>query len=106
MKIANIVISTFTVGITIAEKYLPSADMLSFQTVSWDSKHGESETSLKVSNQELIQLYVDIGLANNIVWLSTEVGHRSNELDESYVRLCNGIAERIKKVLPVINNII
>ena len=76
-----------------------SDKMVPFQTKCWDSKHGESDLFLNAHYQELIQLYVDIGLANNIVWLATEINHRSKELDESYIRLCSGIVENIKKVL-------
>ena len=76
-----------------------SDKMVPFQTKCWDSKHGESDLFLNTHYQDLIQLYVDIGLANNIVWLATEINHRSKELDESYVRLCAGIVENIKKVL-------
>ena len=79
----------------------PWADkLLPFQTSCWDAKHGESEPLLAAHHQDLIQLYVDIGLANNIVWLATEIGHRSKELDESYIKLCAGIAERLKRVVP------
>jgi hypothetical protein len=28
------------------------------------------------------------------------MNHRSKELDESYVKLCAGIAERIQKIMP------
>jgi hypothetical protein len=76
-----------------------SGKMVPFQTKCWDSKHGESDLFLNAHYQDLIQLYVDIGLANNIVWLATEINHRSKELDESYVRLCSGIVENIKKIL-------
>ena len=54
----------------------------------------------------MIQLYVDISLANNVVWLATEIGHRSKELDESYMKLCSGIAERIKGIIPVVKETI
>jgi hypothetical protein len=84
---------------------MPWSDKLtSFQTKCWDTKHGEYEPLLTAHHQELIQLYVDIGLANNIVWLATEIGHRSKELDESYVKLCDGIAESIKRIMPSLND--
>ena len=73
--------------------------LYSFQTECWDSKHGESDLFLNNHYQDLIQLYVDISLANNIVWLATEINHRSKELDESYIKLCSSIATNIKKVL-------
>jgi protein-tyrosine-phosphatase len=79
-----------------------SGKLLPFQTLCWNAKHGEREPfePLLTSHfQELIQLYVDVGLANNIVWLATEIGHRSKELDESYIKLCANIAERIKKIM-------
>ena len=82
------------INLTVAT--LPWTDkLLPFQTSVWDSKHGEGEPLMITHLYELIQLYVDIGLANNIVWLAIESGHRSKELDESYIKLCKGIAERI-----------
>ena len=85
---------------------MPWSDKLtSFQTKCWDTKHGEYEPLLTAHHQELIQLYVDIGLANNIVWLATEIGHRSKELDDSYIKLCKGIAESIKHIAPSLDNI-
>jgi len=78
--------------------------LTSFQTKCWDTSHGEYEPLLTDHHQELIQLYVDIGLANNIVWLATEIGHRSSELDDSYLKLCNGIAESIRRIAPSLDN--
>jgi len=75
-----------------------SDKLLPFQTSSWDSKHTEDEPLLTSHIQDLIQLYIDVGLANNIVWMVTEFGHRSKELDESYMKLCASIAERIKEI--------
>jgi hypothetical protein len=77
-----------------ADKLIP------FQTECWDANHGEFEPLLNNHHQELIQLYVDIGLANNIVWLATEIHHRSKELDESYIKLCAVIADSIKRMVP------
>lgn len=72
--------------------------LLPFQTTVWDSKHDEDKLLITTRMQELIQLYVDIGLANNIIWMATELGHRSKELDESYTKLCKNIAERINYI--------
>jgi len=71
-----------------------------------DAKLEKVEPSLMSHLQDLIQLYVDISLANNVVWLETEIGHRSKELDESYIKLCSGIAQRIKGIVPAINEAI
>jgi len=78
----------------------PWADELTlFQTEYWDKKQGKIEPVIESHLQELIQLYVDIDLANNVVWLATEMNHRSKELDESYIKLCAGISERIQKIM-------
>jgi hypothetical protein len=83
---------------------IPWSDkLLSFQISCWDSKHTEGEPLLTSHVQDLIQLYMDVGLANNIVWMATEFGHRSKELDESYIKLCTSIAERIKKITSLID---
>jgi len=82
----------------------PWADkLLKFQTEFWDSTHGEGEALMANQGRELIQLYVDLSLANNIVWLSTEIGHRSRELDENYIKLCAVIADRLKRVMPSVS---
>jgi hypothetical protein len=74
-----------------------------FQTTCWEAKLEKVEPSMVSHLQDLIQLYADISLANNVVWLATEIGHRSKELDESYLKLCSGIAERIKWIIPMFN---
>jgi hypothetical protein len=48
---------------------------------------------------ELKEAYIDIRLANNIVWLVTEMGASSKDFEASYLRLCGKIAERLNKVL-------
>ena len=73
--------------------------LVPFQTKCWDSKHGESDYFMNTHYQEMNQLYIDIGLTNNIVWLATEINHRSKELDESYIKLHSSIADNIKKLL-------
>jgi hypothetical protein len=78
----------------------PWADkLISFQTRSWDANRGAAEPTALSHLQELIQLYVDIDLANNAVWIATEINHRSKELDESYIKVCAGIVERIQKIM-------
>ena len=75
-----------------------------FKTACWDNKPEKVEPNLASHLQDLIQLYVDISLANNVVWLATELGHRSKELDERYLKLCSGIADRIKNIIPAFND--
>jgi hypothetical protein len=78
----------------------PWADkLISFQTKYWDTNQGDSEAMLTIHHEEMMQLHVDIGLANNIVWLATTTRHRSKELDESYITLCANIATNIRLIL-------
>lgn len=79
--------------------------LLPFQNSFYDSTCGENELIFINNRRELIQLYVDINLANNLVWLSTEFGYRSKEIDESYVMLCDSITNRINDIMSS-NNIV
>jgi hypothetical protein len=119
----SIIISQDTVKIAQGQKELPKSDifaeletnfaiastpgaekLVQFQTTSWESTRGEGEPLLKPHLQEVIQLYVDIGLANNIVWLTTEFGHRNTELDESYAKLSVIIKERLQRLLSSVSS--
>jgi hypothetical protein len=104
LEIASTVVNTFTIGSNINKLYLPSVErLLLFQTIAWDSKHGEGEASLNAHHQEIMGVYFDVRLANNIAWQSSEAGCRSKELDESYLKLCTDIAESSKRLLPLAN---
>jgi hypothetical protein len=83
-----------------------SDKVLPFKTSSWDSGHGKDEKILSDHIQEIMQLYIDIGLANNIAWMATEIGHRSKDLDESYIKLCAKIAERTRDIMSLIDGIV
>jgi hypothetical protein len=82
-----------------------SGELTSFQTVSWEGGNLENEPLLADFQEEITQAYVDIHLANSIVWLSNETGHHSAELDGSYKELCAKIAERLKKVIASPRNV-
>ena len=73
--------------------------LLSFRNSFSNIRCGENDLIFINNRKELIRLYVDIGLANNLVWLSTEFGYRSKEIDESYARLRESIAERIHRII-------
>jgi len=82
---------------------IPWSDkLLPFQTSCWDSRPAEDEPLLTTYFEDLIQLYIDVGLANNIVWMATEFDHRSKELDESYMKLSASIAEGIKHMMSLL----
>ena len=85
-------------NLDISSTYL-AGKLVPFQTKIWDSNKVVFDPVMNTHHQELIQLYVDISLANNIVWLATEIGHTSKDLDESYVKLCKVIEDNIEKLL-------
>jgi hypothetical protein len=47
---------------------------------------------------ELTEAYSDMALANSITWLSTEMGRRSQSLDESYLKLRTSVSDRLNRV--------
>jgi len=72
----------------------------SFQTKVMDANRSRIDPLAVDLKTRLAEAYTDIRLANTLVWLSMDVGHRSKDLDESYLRLCNKIAERLQSSLP------
>jgi hypothetical protein len=76
-----------------------SDKLVPFQNNCWNTAHGRFEGLDVNIHQELIQLYADINLANHIVWMGNEIGHRSQDLNESYLKLRVSIANRISNVL-------
>ena len=73
--------------------------LISFQNKCWNTAHGRFEGLDVNIHQELIQLYADINSANHIVWMGNEIGHRSQDLNENYLKLRTSIANRISNVL-------
>jgi len=79
-----------------------TGDLQAFQTKVWDIKQDEVHLLPAELREELTQAYFDMSLANSIVWLATEMGRRSPSLDESYLKLCTGIADRLNRLkLPI-----
>lgn len=70
-----------------------------FNTEVWDSKNSEISYLPVELRYELGEAYTDIRLANNIVWLVTEVGGASTDFKRSYEILCGKIAERLSGIL-------
>ena len=74
--------------------------LLPFQTNVWDTSQGEVFRLPRNLREDLTQAYVDMRLANSIVWLSMELGRRSHNLDENYMKLCANIAVRLDRITP------
>jgi hypothetical protein len=69
-----------------------------FQTKVWDTMRDEVHLLPAELREELTQAYFDMSLANSIVWLATEMGRRSSSLDESHLKLCASIADRLNRL--------
>ena len=69
-----------------------------FVTRAWDDRGGEIHSLPAEVRTELAEAYSDMALANSITWLSTEMGRRSQSLDESYLKLRNSVADRLNRV--------
>ena len=72
----------------------------SFQTKVMDANRTKVDSLSSDIKTPLTEAYTDMRLANTLVWLSMDVGHRSKDLDESYLKLCTKISERLVSSLP------
>ena len=72
--------------------------LLSFQTGMWDARQDEVNKLPANLREDLAQVYIDIRLANSIVRLSTEFSHRTQNLDEHYIKLRTNIAQRLDRI--------
>jgi hypothetical protein len=80
---------------------LPVSDKLSnFKTEVWNTRRSEFNVASPQLLSELTEAYVDMLLANNIVWLVTELGRDSKDLRESYSDLKTKVADRLERVVP------
>jgi phosphate/sulfate permease len=77
-------------------------EMLPFETRVWDTSQDEVYKLTVNLREELAQAYLDMHQANDMVWLSTERGHRSQTLDEHYMNLCPRIAVRLERLMPLL----
>jgi hypothetical protein len=69
-----------------------------FQTKIWDTRMGEFDSLVIEHSDDLGQAYIDMAMANQIVWFCTEIGYSSDDLKTSYKKLCIKIAERLTTV--------
>ena len=74
--------------------------LLPFRTDTWDAGCSEVDNLPANCQYELAEAYADMHLANRIVWLSTDMGRKNEDLDDSYKQICAQISERLKKVNP------
>ncbi len=75
---------------------------LPFETDVWNANQHEVHKFPADFREDMIQVYADVYLANDIVWLSTKLTHTSKHLDEKYTILCTKIAARLDRLMPLL----
>ncbi|MDD5703322.1 MAG: hypothetical protein PHU23_14900 [Dehalococcoidales bacterium] len=73
-----------------------------FQTHIWNNRRSEYNVFPADLRRQISESYVDMLLANDVVWLITELGRDSAELKNSYTRLKNKVAERLQQTMPAV----
>jgi hypothetical protein len=76
--------------------------LINFQTDVWNSRRTDFDSIGKELLSEVSEAYVDMLLANNLVWLVTELKRESQDLSDSYLNLKSKIAERLQRIMPEI----
>ena len=82
-----------------------TGELLPFQTGVWDTSPDKVHILPANLREALVETYTDIRLANSIVWLSTELGRRTHNLDENYMKLRTNIAERLDRIKPLLEQV-
>jgi phosphate/sulfate permease len=75
-----------------------AGNLLPFETQVCGTSQDEVHKLPAKLRADLTKTYDDIRLANAIVWLATEFGRRSQNLDEYYMKLCTNIATRLHSI--------
>ena len=79
-----------------------SDKLLPFQTHTWDVSP-DALKMLSVNLQwELTQAYLDMYIANNIIWFLDEFDRKSPVLDNQYGKMCNQIAAKLSRIIPML----
>jgi hypothetical protein len=92
-------------NLAIARKPAPDQPT-KFPTAVWLSCKSELNSLDLFLHQELNEVYELILLANNIVWLVTELGSKSQDITNNYLNLQAKIAERLDRVIPVVSAVL
>jgi len=66
-----------------------SVEPVPFETKTWEAYKDRLSASLR---EKLTKIYVDIQMANSLVWLSKGLGQKSESLNSSYTKLRDQIA--------------
>lgn len=95
----NAIVMELKTNLEIASR--PAGEKLvKFQTEVWNASQVGLDSTKPPFLNELSETYVDILLANNLVWLVVDLGRDSPYFRTSYAEIRNRIILRIKRVIP------
>jgi hypothetical protein len=86
-------------NLSIAKRPLTN-HLVSFEMTIWNTRRSEFNAVSETLMKELTEAYVDMNLANNVVWLVMELGRDSQDLKDSYSNLRSKVMERLQRILP------
>ena len=75
-----------------------TGELIPFDTRVWDGQQYEVYQLPTSLRNDLKQVYTDMGLANQLVWLSTEFNRGNPDIYENYGRMRASIAERLHRI--------
>jgi hypothetical protein len=90
-------------NLSIAKRPLTN-HLVNFEMTIWNTRRSEFSTVNETLMKELTEAYVDMNLANNVVWLVMELGRDSQDLKDSYSSLRTKIMERLQRVVPEVRD--
>ena len=76
--------------------------LVPFQTDIWDASPDVPNILTSSLKWELTQAYLDMYMANNIIWFLKEFDVESPVLSEQYKEMCDRIAASLSKVIPIL----
>lgn len=86
-------------NLSIAKRPLTN-HLVNFEMTIWNTRRSEFNSVNQTLMKELTEAYVDMNLANNVVWLVMELGRDSQDLKDSYSNLRTKVMERLQRILP------
>ena len=80
------------------------SNLVNFKVETWNTKRSEFNAVNADLMAELVEAYVDMMLANNVVWLVTELGRESPHLKDSYTQLSTKVEQRLQRIMPAVRD--
>lgn len=79
-----------------------SDELLPFQTNTWDTNHDALDVVQADLKWELKRAYLDMSTANSIIRFLSEFDRKSPVLDDQYMKMCNQIAAKLSRIIPML----